>query len=39
MGATDELRKLGDRPNAPSGLLDAYSISGDLQSLRKIADQ
>lgn len=38
MGATDELRKLGDRPNAPSGLLDAYSISGDLQSLRKIAD-
>jgi HEAT repeat protein len=38
MGATEELRKLGDRPNAPSGLLDAYSISGDLQSLRKIAD-
>ena len=38
MGATDELRKLGDRPNASSGLLDAYAISGDLQSLRKIAE-
>jgi hypothetical protein len=38
MGATDELRKLGERPNTPSGLLDAYSVSGDLQSLRKIAD-
>jgi hypothetical protein len=38
MGATDELRKLGDRPNAPRGLLEAYAISGDLASLRKIAD-
>lgn len=38
MGATDELRKLGDRPNASSGLLDAYAISGDLESLRKIVD-
>ena len=38
MGATDELRKLGDRPNASSGLLDAYAISGDLASLRKIAE-
>jgi len=38
MGATDELRKLGDRPNAASGLLDAYAISGDLQSLRKLAE-
>ena len=38
MGATDELRKLGDRPNASSGLLDAYAISGDLQSLRKLAE-
>jgi len=38
MGATDELRKLGDRPNASSGLLDAFAISGDLQSLRKIAE-
>jgi HEAT repeat protein len=38
MGATDELRKLGDRPNAARGLLDAYAISGDLVSLRKIAE-
>ncbi|HEU5136465.1 MAG TPA: HEAT repeat domain-containing protein [Steroidobacteraceae bacterium] len=38
MGATEELRKLGDRPNAPSGLVEAYAISGDLASLRKIAD-
>jgi HEAT repeat protein len=38
MGASDELRKLGDRPNAASGLLDAYAISGDLASLRKIAE-
>jgi HEAT repeat protein len=38
MGATDELRKLGDRPNAARGLLGAYAISGDLESLRKIAE-
>jgi len=38
MGATDELRKLGDRPNAASGLVDAYAMSGDLASLRKIAE-
>jgi hypothetical protein len=38
MGATDELRKLGDRPNASRGLLDAYVMSGDLASLRKIAE-
>jgi HEAT repeat protein len=38
MGAVDELRKLGDRPNAGRGLLDAYAISGDLVSLRKIAE-
>jgi HEAT repeat protein len=38
MGATDELRKLGDRPNATRGLVDAYAISGDLASLRKIAE-
>ena len=38
MGASDELRKLGDRPNAAGGLVDAYAISGDLQSLRKIAE-
>jgi HEAT repeat protein len=38
MGATDELRKLGDRPNASGKLMEAYAISGDLQSLRKIAE-
>jgi len=38
LGAADELRKLGDRPNAARGLLDAYAISGDLASLRKIAE-
>jgi HEAT repeat protein len=38
MGAREELRKLGDRPNAPDGLLDAYAISGDLEGLRKIVD-
>ena len=38
MGAADELRKLGDRPNAASGLVDAFAISGDLASLRKIAE-
>lgn len=38
MGAADELRKLGDRPNASSGLVEAFAISGDLASLRKIAD-
>jgi HEAT repeat protein len=38
MGAADELRKLGDRPKLASGLVDAFAISGDLASLRKIAD-
>lgn len=38
MGATDELRKLGNRPNPSSGLLEAYAISGDLESLRKLAE-
>jgi HEAT repeat protein len=38
MGASEELRKLGDRPNAASGLLDAFAISGDLEGLRKLAD-
>ncbi len=38
MGATEELRKLGDRPNAARGLIEAYALSGDLASLRKIAD-
>lgn len=38
MGATEELRKLGDRPNAARGLLDAYAMSGDLASLRTVAE-
>jgi HEAT repeat protein len=38
MGAGDELRKLGDKPNAAGGLVQAYAISGDLASLRKIAE-
>jgi HEAT repeat protein len=38
MGAAEELRKLGDRPNAASGLVEAYALSGDLASLRKIAE-
>ena len=37
MGAVDELRKLGERPNASGKLVEAYAVSGDLQSLRKIA--
>ncbi len=38
MGASEELRKLGDRPNASRGLVEAFAISGDLASLRKIAE-
>jgi HEAT repeat protein len=38
MDATEQLRKLGERPNASRGLLQAYAISGDLASLRKIAE-
>jgi len=38
MGAGDELRKLADRPNASPGLIEAFAISGDLASLRKIAE-
>jgi HEAT repeat protein len=38
MGAVEELRKLGDRPDASGKLMEAYAISGDLQSLRKIAE-
>jgi HEAT repeat protein len=37
MGAVDELRKLGERSTAPGKLVEAYAISGDLPSLRKIA--
>jgi HEAT repeat protein len=38
MGATDELRKLGGNAKASRGLLEAYAISGDLESLRKLAE-
>lgn len=38
MGAVEELRKLGERPNASNKLVEAYAIGGDLQSLRKIAE-
>ncbi len=38
MGATEELRKLNGNARATRGLLEAYAISGDLESLRKIAD-
>lgn len=38
MGAAEELRKLGDKPNAASGLVEAYALSGDIASLRKIAE-
>lgn len=38
MDAVEELRKLGDRPNASRKLVEAYAVAGDLSSLRKIAD-
>jgi len=38
MGAVEELRKLGDRANATDSLVEAYAVSGDLESLRKIAE-
>jgi HEAT repeat protein len=38
MGAGEELRKLGDKPNTSRGLLEAYAISGDFASLRKVAE-
>jgi len=38
MGATDELRKLGDKPTAASGLLEAYAIAGDLDGLLKVVN-
>lgn len=38
MGATEELRKLNGNSKATRGLLEAYAISGDLESLRKIAE-
>jgi HEAT repeat protein len=38
MGASEELRKLADRPDAARGLVDALAVSGDLAGLRKIAE-
>jgi hypothetical protein len=38
MGATEELRKLGERRKHNRSLLEAYAIAGDLASLRKIVD-
>jgi HEAT repeat protein len=38
MGATEELRRLGERAQPSSGLLDAYAISGDLAGLRKFVE-
>jgi hypothetical protein len=38
MGATEELRKLADRPNVAKGLVEAFAVSGDLASLRKTAE-
>jgi HEAT repeats len=38
MGAADELRKLGGQIKNSKSLLEAYAISGDLASLRKIAE-
>ncbi len=38
MDAVEELRKLGERPNPSRKLVNAYAISGDLASLRKIAE-
>ena len=38
MGATEELRKLSEKPKPSRGLLEALAISGDLAGLRKIAE-
>jgi HEAT repeat protein len=37
MGAKDELRKLGEQKKSSRGLIEAFSISGDLEGLKKIA--
>ena len=37
MGARDELRELRSRNGASETLIDAYAISGDLESLRELA--
>ena len=38
MGAREELRKLGAERKASKGLMEAYAVAGDLQSLKRIAD-
>lgn len=38
MGAVAELRQLGDSGRHSKGLVQAYAIAGDLESLRKIAN-
>jgi len=37
MGARDELRKLRERAGASTSLIEAYAISGDVESLRALA--
>ncbi len=37
MGANEELRQLRDRPGSSESLIDAYAISGDVESLRELA--
>lgn len=37
MGATEELRQLGNQGTRTSGLLRAYAVAGDLDSLRAVA--
>ena len=39
MGATEKLGRLADRGTASPGLIQAYAIAGDLDSLRKIIAQ
>ena len=38
MGARDELRKLGTERKSSKGLMEAYAVAGDVQSLKRIAD-
>ena len=37
MGAADKLRQLSSRPGDKSTLINAYAVSGDVESLRRIA--
>jgi HEAT repeat protein len=37
MGATEELRKLRDRPGAGEVLIDAYAVAGDVETLTALA--